>query len=152
MTDYTYIVWGLIAAGAISIWYILKIKIVNKRIREAEQKAKAIEETSQQDVERLKKEKLLEAKDKIFKWRMDAEKEIQEQRKKSNEVERRLSEKEHGARRDARRLDRKRRELDHRLRSVRKREAQAEDLNPLAYLVKPVTPDDIKPVIDSALK
>jgi CheY-like chemotaxis protein len=29
---------------------------------------------------------------------------------------------------------------------------QARELNPLAYLVKPVTPDDIKPVIDSALK
>ncbi len=30
--------------------------------------------------------------------------------------------------------------------------AQTRDLNPLAYLVKPVTPDHIKPVIDSALK
>ena len=128
MTDYTYMVWALIAIGAISIWYFLKIKFVNRRISEAEHKAQAIEETSQQDAERLKKEQLLEAKDKIFKWRMDAEKEIQEQRRKSNEVERTLAEKEHGARRDTRRLDRKRRELDHRLRSVRKRESQAEDL------------------------
>jgi ribonuclease Y len=129
MTDYIYIVWGLVAIAVISIWYILKIKFVNRRIGEAEQKAKAIEETSQQDAERLKKEKLLEAKDKMFKWRMEAEKEIQEQRRKSNEEERRLAEKEQSARRDARRMDRKRRELDHRLRSVRKREAQAEELN-----------------------
>ncbi len=30
--------------------------------------------------------------------------------------------------------------------------AQAKALNPLAYLVKPVTPDDIKPVVDAALE
>ncbi len=30
--------------------------------------------------------------------------------------------------------------------------ARARDLKPLAYLVKPVTPDNIIPVIDSALK
>jgi len=30
--------------------------------------------------------------------------------------------------------------------------AQTSSLNPLAYLVKPVTPDDIKSIIDSALK
>lgn len=128
MTDYTYIVCGLMAIGAISVWYILKIKFVDRRIREAEEKAKATEESSQQDAERLKKEKLLEAKDQIFKWRMEAEKEIQEQRRKSNEVERRLAENEQSAKRDARRLDRKRRELDHRLRSIRKSESQAEDL------------------------
>ena len=36
--------------------------------------------------------------------------------------------------------------------SDKERVAQAKELNPLAYLVKPVTPDDIKPIIDSALK
>jgi ribonuclease Y len=128
MTEYPYIVGGLIAVVVIAVWYVIKIKFVNRRIREAEGKARSIEETSQKDAERLKKEKLLEAKDKIFKWRMDAEKEIQEQRRKSNELERRLAEKEQSARRDGRRLERKRRELDHRLRSVRRREAQAEDL------------------------
>ena len=128
MTDYSYIVCGLMAVAAIAVWYIIKIKFVNRRIREAESKAKSIEESSQKDAERLKKEKLLEAKDKIFKWRMDAEKEIQEQRRKANELERRLAEKEHSARQDGRRLERKRRELDLRLRSVRKRESQAEDL------------------------
>jgi len=129
MTDYPYIVFGLIAAVSIAVWYFIKIKFVNRRIAEAESKARSIEESSQKDAERLKKEKLLEAKDKIFKWRMDAEKEIQEQRNKANELERRLSEREHSVRRDERRLERKRRELDHRLRSVRKRETQVESLN-----------------------
>jgi CheY-like chemotaxis protein len=36
--------------------------------------------------------------------------------------------------------------------SDKERVAQIKELNPLAYLVKPVTPDDIKPIIDSALK
>lgn len=36
--------------------------------------------------------------------------------------------------------------------SDEERMTQTSELNPLAYLVKPVTPDDIKPVIDSALK
>jgi CheY-like chemotaxis protein len=36
--------------------------------------------------------------------------------------------------------------------SDKERVAQTSDLAPLAYLVKPVTPDDIKPVIDAALK
>lgn len=128
MTEYTYIVSGLIALAAILIWYVLKIKFVNRRIQEAENKASSIEETAQKDADRLKKEKLLEAKDKIFKWRTEAEQEIQEQRRKANESERRLAEREQSARRDGRRLERKRRELDHRLRSVRRREGEAEEL------------------------
>ncbi|MGW8181902.1 MAG: Rnase Y domain-containing protein, partial [bacterium] len=76
MPDYTYIAGGLIAAAVIAVWYFIKIKFVNRRIQEAQNQAKLVEETSQKDAERLKKEKLLEAKDKIFKWRMEAEKEI----------------------------------------------------------------------------
>ena len=117
-----------IAVAAIAIWYILKITTVNRRVREAERKAQAIEESSQQDAERIKKEKLLEAKDQIFKWRMEAEKEIQDQRRKVDEQERRLAEKEHSTRRDTRRLERKRRDMEHRLRSVKKREGRVEEL------------------------
>jgi ribonuclease Y len=128
MIDIEYVVFGLIAVAAIAFWYIIKITTVNRRVREAEIKARAIEDSSQKDAERLKKEKLLEAKDQIFKWRVDAEKEIQEQRRKVDEQERRLAEKEHDARRETRRIERKRRDLEQRLRAVMKREGRVEEL------------------------
>ncbi len=85
---------ALLVATAIIVWYVVKTQLVDRRIAESLKKAQEIEESSRRDGERLKKEKLLEAKDQIFSWRSEAEREAQEQRKQFNATERRLSNKE----------------------------------------------------------
>lgn len=82
---------AIVAAATITIWFVLKIRFVDRRIAEAEKKAKEIEGSAQEEAERLKKAKLVEAKDQIFDWRSEAEKEIQERRREFNQLERRLS-------------------------------------------------------------
>lgn len=116
-----------VAASAILVWYLVKIRVVDKKLTEATEQTKEMKEAAKLEADHLKKEKLLEAKDEIFKWRVAAETEIQEQRQKASELERRVSEKEQRLRRELRRAERKRREIDQRLRSLTKKEAQVEE-------------------------
>jgi len=89
-----YFVLGGIAAAAIIVWYVLKIRVIQKKLVQAEGEAAAIRKSSEEDAVRLKKEKELEAKDDIFQWKVSAEKEIQAQRSKVAEMERGIAEKE----------------------------------------------------------
>lgn len=118
-----YLIFALIAGAAVALWVILRLRFVEKRLRDARQQAEPIREQAQEEAERLKREKLLEAKDEIFRWRVAAEKEIQDQRKKLTELERRVAEKEHRLERQSRQLDRRRRDVEQRLRAVKRREA-----------------------------
>jgi ribonucrease Y len=120
-------VLGGMAAGVILAWYLIKVRVVDRRIGEATRQAREIGEAARQDADRLKKEKLLEAKDEIFKWRVAAEKEVQELRRKATELEGIAVEKEQRLRRELRRAERKRREIDERLRGLGEREAQVEE-------------------------
>ena len=104
-----YWMFGIVAAVAIVTWVVVKLRFVDKRLIQAAKQAGEIEETARQDAERIKKERLLEAKDEIFQWRVAAEKEIQEQRRKTSELDQRLAEKEQLLRRELRRAERKRR-------------------------------------------
>jgi ribonucrease Y len=122
-----YVVLGGMAAGVILAWYLIKVRVVDRRIGEATRQAREIGEAARQDADRLKKEKLLEAKDEIFKWRVAAEKEVQELRRKATELEGIAVEKEQRLRRELRRAERKRREIDERLRGLGEREAQVEE-------------------------
>lgn len=123
------LVIGFVAAAAIiGCWFWLKVRVVDRKLRDAEARAATIEESARQDAERIKKDKVLEAKDEIFKWRVAAEKEIQELRRKLAETERRVSEKEHNLQRDVRRAERKRREVDLRMRNLKRREVETEEI------------------------
>ncbi|UCF35292.1 MAG: ribonuclease Y [Acidobacteriota bacterium] len=121
------IVGGVLAAAAILIWYLLRLRVVKRMLREAAEQSKAIREAAEQDADRMKKEKLLEAKDEIFKWRVEAEKEIQEERREVSETERRSADKEQRLRRELRRAERKRREADQRHRALKRREISVEE-------------------------
>jgi len=123
-----YVVMGIIAGVAILVWYLLRVRVVQKKLDQADRKAEAILRAAEKDAERLKKEKELEAKDDIFKWRVAAEKEIQAQRQKISELERGVAEKEQFLRRELRRVERKRREADQRVRSLRNKETELEQL------------------------
>jgi ribonuclease Y len=122
-----YWIFGIVAAVAIVTWVVVKLRVVDRRLNQAAKQAGEIEEKARQDAERLKKERLLEAKDEIFQWRVAAEKEIQEQRRNTSELEQRLSEKEQLLRRELRRAERKRRETDQRVRNLKRREVETEE-------------------------
>lgn len=121
------IVFAALAALSIAVWYVLKVRVADKRVEEASAQAESIRKEAVKDAERLKKEKELEAKDEIFQWKVEAEKEIQEQRNNVTAIEQRAVEKEQRLRRDLRRAERKRREIDQRFRSLQRREAQLEE-------------------------
>ncbi len=87
----TVIGFAIVAAVTVAIWFVGKVRFADRRIAEARKKAEEIERSAQQEAERLKKAKLVEAKDQVFDWRSEAEKEIQERRKEFNQLERRLS-------------------------------------------------------------
>ncbi len=84
----------VVVAAVILIWYILKIRLVDRMIEEAREKAEKIKEISREEAERIKKEKSLEARDQIFTWRSEAEKQIQELKQKCSALDLRLSRKE----------------------------------------------------------
>ncbi len=119
-----YLIFGAIAVAAIVVWVLVRLRVVDKRLAEAAREAEEMAKAAHQDAERLKKEKLLEGKDEIFKWRVTAEQEVQDQRKKVMELERRVAESEQRMHRELRRAERKRREVDLRLRNIRRRENQ----------------------------
>jgi ribonuclease Y len=122
-----YLFYAGFAAAVLLVWYLIKIRFVNRRILEVEKQTTELKDAAKKDAERLKKERLLEAKDEIFNWRVAAEKEVQAQRTKAADLEKGLQEKEQRLRREIRRVDRKRREIDQRVRSLKRREVQVEE-------------------------
>ena len=71
-------------AIGIIVGYFVRKNISETKIGEAKDLAKDIIDKANKDSETIKKEKLLEAKEEIHKWRTDAEK---EQRERRNEVQ-----------------------------------------------------------------
>ena len=122
-----YLFYAGFAAAVLLVWYLIKIRLVDRRILEVEKQTTESRDAAKKDAERLKKERLLEAKDEIFNWRVAAEKEVQAQRAKAADLEKGLQDKEQRLRREIRRVDRKRREIDQRVRSLKRREVQVEE-------------------------
>ena len=76
------------------IGVLLRKKVSEAKIGSAEQEAKRIVEESEKAAETLKKEALLEAKEKIIRDRNEAEKEIKERRNEVTRLERRAQQRE----------------------------------------------------------
>ena len=87
----TMIGFAIVAAVTLATWFVVRVRFADRRIAEAQKKAEEIERSAQQEAERLKKAKLVEAKDQIFDLRSEAQKEMQERRSEFNQLERRLS-------------------------------------------------------------
>ncbi len=124
-----YIYLGLFAAVlavAIAVWYVVKIRTVDRHLAQCQQRIEQFEQQAKQEAERTKKEKLVEAKDQIFNWRSEAESEVQERRRELNQMERRLTQKEDTLQRIERSLIRKDRDLDQRLEALQERETRVQ--------------------------
>lgn len=115
---------GLVAAGAalMAVWYVTKVRWADRKIAEAASQAEELKRAAEQEGERLKKEKLLEAKDQIFRLRTETEKQFQEQKREFNALDRRLTQKEDNLERREQALLQKERENERGFRDVQNRE------------------------------
>ena len=117
---------AIVLAAAILVWYLLRTLAIKRLVKEAESKSEKLLSSAKKDSENLKKEKLLEARDDIYKWKVEAENAVQLQRKKIDEFERGLVEKAHRLKRDAKRTERRRRDIEEKTEFLRCREKEIE--------------------------
>ena len=115
---------AVVAVAAIAVWYVLKVRWLARSERELLEKSKRAEEEAAREADRLKKERLIEAKDEIFNWRSEAEKKIQDQKNDVMDLERRLLQRKDSVQQRESTLKRQQQDADRRLDEVRQREEQ----------------------------
>ncbi len=135
MPDVTIIALALVGVALLGLWYVLKARVLDRKAAEARKRIEEEQRGSEKEAERLKKERLLEAKDQIFSWRSDAEKEMQGRRQEVQVIERRLSRKEddlegreQGLRRGERDQEQRLQQFQQREQKLSEAEAKVEEL------------------------
>lgn len=118
---------GLVcAAVGILVGYMIRKNISEAKIGQAENLAKEIIEKANRDSETVQKEKLLEAKEEIHKWRTEAERENKERRNDLQRYEKRVIQKEEVLDKKLQNLESKETSLNDRLKNVEKKEDEVE--------------------------
>src|SRR2546427_12687023 len=84
---------ALLAAG-ILIFYLTKRKVIDRKLVQAETEAQKLLRQAQNDAEKLKKEKLVEAKEEIYTLKSEFDRQVREDKKELSTGERRLTQKE----------------------------------------------------------
>ena len=113
-------------AIGIGAGYFVRKNISEAKIGEADSLAKNIIDQANKDAETMKKEKLLEAKEEIHKFRSDAEKENRERRSELQKYERRVIQKEESLDRKQQSIESKESNLNQKLRSVDEKQKEVE--------------------------
>ena len=106
--------------------YFTRKNISEAKIGEADSLAKNIIDQANKDAETNKKEKLLEAKEEIHKFRNDAEKENRERRNELQKYERRVIQKEESLDRKQQSMENKESNLNQKLRAVDEKQKEVE--------------------------
>ncbi|MBU5334925.1 ribonuclease Y [Intestinibacter bartlettii] len=106
--------------------YFTRKNISEAKIGEADSLAKNIIDQANKDAETIKKEKLLEAKEEIHKFRSDAEKENRERRNELQKYERRVIQKEESLDRKQQSMENKESNLNQKLRAVDEKQKEVE--------------------------
>ena len=106
--------------------YFTRKNISEAKIGEADSLAKNIIDQANKDAETIKKEKLLEAKEEIHKFRSDAEKENRERRSELQKYERRVIQKEESLDRKQQSMENKESNLNQKLRAVDEKQKEVE--------------------------
>ncbi len=113
----------LIVAGlSILAGYALRKHVAEKKIQDAESKAKHILEQARKEAQDKRREMELEAKDLLYRIRQDFERETKDRRQEISNMEKRLSQKEENIDRRLDLLERKEKELESKHENVRKQE------------------------------
>ena len=106
--------------------YFTRKNISEAKIGEADSLAKNIIDQANKDAETIKKEKLLEAKEEIHKFRSDAEKENRERRNELQKYERRVIQKEESLDRKQHSVENKESNLNQKLKAVDEKQKEVE--------------------------
>ena len=114
-----------LAIGIVAGYFVRK-NISEAKIGEADSLAKNIIDQANKDAETMKKEKLLEAKEEIHKFRSDAEKENRERRNELQKYERRVIQKEESLDRKQQSIENKESNLNQKLRAVDEKQKEIE--------------------------
>ena len=113
-------------AIGIGAGYFVRKNISEAKIGEADSLAKNIIDQANKDAETIKREKLLEAKEEIHKFRNDAEKENRERRNELQKYERRVIQKEESLDRKQQSMENKESNLNQKLRAVDEKQKEVE--------------------------
>ena len=113
-------------AIGIGAGYFVRKNISEAKIGEADSLAKNIIDQANKDAETMKKEKLLEAKEEIHKFRSDAEKENKSRRNELQKYERRVIQKEESLDRKQQSIESKESNLNQKLRAVDEKQKEVE--------------------------
>ena len=113
-------------AIGIGAGYFVRKNISEAKIGEADSLAKNIIDQANKDAETMKKEKLLEAKEEIHKFRSDAKKENRERRSELQKYERRVIQKEESLDRKQQSIESKESNLNQKLRAVDEKQKEVE--------------------------
>ncbi|MGL5640734.1 MAG: ribonuclease Y [Paraclostridium sp.] len=112
----------------IIVGYFVRKNISEAKIGQTEKLANDIIDKANRDSETLQKEKLLEAKEEIHKWRNEAEKESKERRIELQKYERRVIQKEEVLDKKLQTLENKESVLSDKLKKIEKKEEQVENI------------------------
>ncbi|MGL5751213.1 MAG: ribonuclease Y [Paraclostridium sp.] len=108
--------------------YFVRKNISEAKIGQADKMAKDIVDKAGRDAETLQKEKLLEAKEEIHKWRSEAEKENKERRSELQKFEKRVIQKEEVLDKKLQTLENKDSVLNDKIKKIEKKEDQIESI------------------------
>ncbi len=116
------IIFIAIALVSTYVGYILKRYVAERKIRDAETKAKDILEQAKKEAQDKRREIELEAKDLLYRMRQDFERETKDRRQEILNSEKRLTQKEENIDRRLELLEKKEKEIELRQDNVRKQE------------------------------
>ena len=77
----------VVLAAAVLIWYYLKTRVIQGKLANAHSRAEELRQGALEEGKRVKKERLLEAREEILGWRTDAEAEIRDKKRNLEVVE-----------------------------------------------------------------
>ncbi|MDR1874757.1 MAG: ribonuclease Y [Synergistaceae bacterium] len=117
MQSIIFLILGIVAGGGIG--YLVLRTIDNSRVSGVKHQTIVMLQEATEAAERIKKERLTEGKDEIFRLRQDAEKDIRERRSELQRAERKIEQKEEN-------LDRKLDRVSHREEDLRRRQEEVE--------------------------
>ncbi len=112
----------VIALVSLSLGYVLRRYIAEKKIQDAETKARHILEQAKKEAQDRRREIELEGKDLLYRMRQDFERQTQDRRQEIGNLEKRLSQKEENIDRRLDLLERKEKEIEARQETIRRQE------------------------------
>jgi ribonuclease Y len=129
--DVLLFIFALLVSAAVGagVGYFIRKSIAEAKISSAEHAAQQIREQAEKDVEALKKETLLEAKDEVHKIRTEAEREIRDRRNEIQRQERRLIQKEETLDRKIESLEKKEESLNQKQRQIEEMQSKVDELH-----------------------